>query len=129
MFQLSCLAVLQCKGFNIHVFQLTVLSVGYATGFSTCRDSCTAPLHPLTKLDPPSTPIEITFTILHAASADVVSVCLDYFRNKPIKHKSSLYSRYYAEACNEWRGPSPRFSAWVTQLQRNIETLATLRPI
>ena len=25
--------------------------------------------------------------------------------------KSSLYSRYYAEACNEWRGPSPRLSA------------------
>ena len=88
MFQLSCLVVLQCKGFNIHVFQLTVLSVGYATGFSTRRDSCTAPLHPLTKLDPPSTPIEITFTVLHAASADVVSVCLDYFRNKPKKPKS-----------------------------------------
>ena len=26
--------------------------------------------------------------------------------------KSLLYSRYYAEACNEWRGRSPRLSAW-----------------
>ena len=25
--------------------------------------------------------------------------------------KSSSYSRYYAEACNEWRGPSSRISA------------------
>ena len=30
--------------------------------------------------------------------------------------KSSSYSRYYAESCNEWRGPSLRFSAWATQL-------------
>ena len=29
--------------------------------------------------------------------------------------KSSLYSPYYAEACNELRGPSPRLSAWSTQ--------------
>ena len=27
------------------------------------------------------------------------------------KIKSSLYSRYHAEACNEWRGPSPLLSA------------------
>ena len=40
--------------------------------------------------------------------------------------KSSLYSRYYAEACNEWRGPSPRLSAWATQLRRNVATVATL---
>ena len=26
--------------------------------------------------------------------------------------KSLLYSCYYAEACNEWRGPSPRLSVW-----------------
>ena len=33
--------------------------------------------------------------------------------------KSSLYSsRYYAEACNEWRGPSLRLSAWVIQLRK-----------
>ena len=25
--------------------------------------------------------------------------------------KPSLYSRYFAEACNDWRGPSPRLSA------------------
>ena len=30
------------------------------------------------------------------------------------KIKSSLYSRYYAEACNEWRGLSPRIGAWAT---------------
>ena len=39
--------------------------------------------------------------------------------------KSSLYSRYYAEACNEWRGPSPRLSAWATQLRRNVATVAS----
>ena len=33
--------------------------------------------------------------------------------------KSSLYSRYYVEVCNEWRGPSPRLKAWTTQHQRN----------
>ena len=27
--------------------------------------------------------------------------------------KSSLYLRYYAETCNEWRGPFPRLSVWV----------------
>ena len=39
--------------------------------------------------------------------------------------KSSLYSPYYAEACNEWRGPSPRLSAWKTQLRRNVATMAS----
>ena len=38
--------------------------------------------------------------------------------------KSSLYSRYYAKACNELRGPSPRLSAWATQLRRNVATMA-----
>ena len=41
---------------------------------------------------------------------------------KKIAHqniKSSLYSRYYAEACNEWRGPSPRLGTGATQLPRN----------
>ena len=38
------------------------------------------------------------------------------------KIKSSLYSPYYAEACNELRGPSPRLSAWATQLRRNVAT-------
>ena len=31
-----------------------------------------------------------------------------------MKIESSLCSRYYAEACNEWRGPSPRLSVWAT---------------
>ena len=35
------------------------------------------------------------------------------------------YSPYYAEACNEWRGPSPRLSAWATQLQRNVVTVTS----
>ena len=30
----------------------------------------------------------------------------------PKKMKSSLYSRYYAEACKEFRGKSTRLSAW-----------------
>ena len=41
------------------------------------------------------------------------------------KIKSSLYSSYYAEACNELRGPSPRLSAWATQLRRNVATMAS----
>ena len=39
--------------------------------------------------------------------------------------KSSLYSRYYAEACNEWRGRSPPRSAWATQLRRNIAAVTS----
>ena len=42
-----------------------------------------------------------------------------------IKIKSSLYLRYYAEACNELRGPSPWLSAWATQLQRNVAAVAS----
>ena len=41
------------------------------------------------------------------------------------KIKSSLYSPYYAEACNELRGPFPRLSAWATQLRRNVATVAS----
>ena len=41
------------------------------------------------------------------------------------KIKSSLYSPHYAETCNELRGPSPRLSAWATQLRRNIATVAS----
>ena len=33
--------------------------------------------------------------------------------------KSSLYSRYCVEACGDWRGPSPRLSAWVTLLRKS----------
>ena len=35
------------------------------------------------------------------------------------KIKSPLYLRYYAEACNWRQDPSPRFSAWATQLRRH----------
>ena len=42
-----------------------------------------------------------------------------------VKIKSSLYSPYYAEACDEWRGPSLRLSAWAKQLRRNIATVAS----
>ena len=35
------------------------------------------------------------------------------------------YSPYYAEACNGLRGPSPRLSAWATQLRRNVATVAS----
>ena len=41
------------------------------------------------------------------------------------KIKSLLYSRYYAEACNEWRGPSPRLSAWTTQPRRIVAAVAS----
>ena len=41
--------------------------------------------------------------------------------------KSSLYSWYSAEACSEWRGPSPRFSARsTTKLQSGGEPLVTV---
>ena len=39
--------------------------------------------------------------------------------------KSSLYQRYYAEEYNEWRGPSPRPSAWATQLRKNVAAVAS----
>ena len=41
------------------------------------------------------------------------------------KSKSSLYSRHFAEACNEWRGPSLRLSAWTTQQRTNVATVAS----
>ena len=34
--------------------------------------------------------------------------------------KFSLHSRYYVKPCNEWRGPSPRFSVWATQKHRRV---------
>ena len=43
----------------------------------------------------------------------------------PIKIKSSLYSPYYAEACNELRCSSPRLSARATQLRRIVATVAS----
>ena len=45
--------------------------------------------------------------------------------NYQLKIKSSLYSRCYAKACNEWRGPSPRLSAWATEFLRNIAAVAS----
>ena len=46
------------------------------------------------------------------------------------KIKSTLYSRYYAKPCNEWRAPPLRLSAWATQERRSGgEPLATLCPI
>ena len=46
-------------------------------------------------------------------------------QNRRTQIKSSLYSPHYAEACNELRGPSPRLSAWATQLRRNVATVAS----
>ena len=45
--------------------------------------------------------------------------------SEQIKITSSLYSPYDAEACNEWRGPFLRLSAWATQLRRNVATVAS----
>ena len=42
-----------------------------------------------------------------------------------IKSKSSLYSPYYAKVCNELRDPSPRLSAWATQLRKSVATVAS----
>ena len=39
--------------------------------------------------------------------------------------KSLLYSPYYAEACNKWRSPFPRLSAWATQLRRNVAPVSS----
>ena len=43
------------------------------------------------------------------------------------KIKTSLYSPYYAQACNEWRSPPTRRSAWATQApnKRRIATVAS----
>ena len=38
---------------------------------------------------------------------------------------SMAYSRYYAEACNEWRGPFSRLCAWATQLRRNVAAVVS----
>ena len=48
-----------------------------------------------------------------------------YSDNATQKIESSLYSPYYAEERNEWRGPSPRLSACATQLRTNIATMAS----
>ena len=48
-----------------------------------------------------------------------------YNDNAAQKLKTSLYSRYYAQACNEWRSPPPWHSAWATQLRTNVATVAS----
>ena len=45
--------------------------------------------------------------------------------NQIKKIRYSLYSPYYAETSNELRGPSPRLSAWATQLRKNVATMAS----
>ena len=50
-----------------------------------------------------------------------------YIINLKSKIKSSLYSRNYAEMCNERRGPSRRHGAWTTQKRcSGVNPLATL---
>ena len=51
------------------------------------------------------------------------SLGFDFIKKNQIK--SSLYSRYYAEARNEWRSPSPRLSAWAKQLQKRVAAIAS----
>ena len=41
------------------------------------------------------------------------------------KINTTIYSRYYAKACNEWRGPSPRLGARAKQLRRNVSAVAS----
>ena len=36
-----------------------------------------------------------------------------------------VYSRYYAEACNLWRGPSSPLSSWATQFERIVAKVAS----
>ena len=52
-----------------------------------------------------------------AAPNSFESVCTPHWLDpSPTNHvRSSLYSRYYTKACNEWQGLYPRLSAWATQ--------------
>ena len=70
--------------------------------------------------------IETSSKYLLSCALGVASAvsCLPFAGNQ-IKFKSSLYSPYCAEACDELRGPSPRLRAWATQLQRNVATVAS----
>ena len=47
------------------------------------------------------------------------------FMQQKTKIKFSLYSRHYAEACNERRDRSPRLSAGATQLRRSVPAVAS----
>ena len=52
-------------------------------------------------------------------------------RNSFLKIKSSLYDTCFIKLAavpkrdSEWRGPTPRFSAWATQVRRNITAVAS----
>ena len=60
----------------------------------------------------------------HAVCRHCRTLRLTFSRRFRVRQiKSSLYSPYYAEACNELRGQSPRLSAWATQLRRNVVTV------
>ena len=52
-------------------------------------------------------------------------ILIFFSANNNRKIKSSLYSRYYAKACNPRRGPSPRLSVWAPQLRRNVAVVAS----
>ena len=61
-------------------------------------------------------------------AAMAILVLCEQFSGKilfKLQIKSSLYSPYYAEACNELRGPSPRLNAWATQFRRNVAAVAS----
>ena len=47
-------------------------------------------------------------------------------QNLKIKIKPSSYSRNYSEACDVWRGPSPRLSTWATHLRKNRQNVAAM---
>ena len=48
-----------------------------------------------------------------------------HFINILIKSSLYRYLPHCAEVCNELRGPSPRLSAWATQLRRNVAMVAS----
>ena len=48
-------------------------------------------------------------TVVYAATQ---CSCFGFSVNQIKQKKSLSYSQFYAEACNEWRGPSPRLSVW-----------------
>ena len=76
----------------------------------------------LMKVDYKKSVVSVTF--MHI----IVSFMKVGFESKSahmLQIKSSLYSPYYAEAYNEWRGPSLPRSAWATQLRKNVAAVAS----
>ena len=70
--------------------------------------------------------MEALGTIILYHCGALLTFCIgDHKRLAWNKIKSSLYLWYYGEACNEWRGPSPRLSARATQLRRNVTAVAS----